>query len=341
LDPIEEIRALRAKWGREVVLLSHHYQRMEIADLADHKGDSYELSRVASEAKDARFIVFCGVRFMAEAAEVLRREEQRVVHPVAEAGCPMADMAPAEDAAEAWERIAALRGPEAVMPIVYMNSGADLKALVGKNGGCVCTSSNAPRAFRWAFERREAVFFFPDEHLGRNTAHDMGIAPAEMVMWDPRKPDGGLTGDQIRSARVILWKGWCHVHVAFTPEDVRAARERFPQGQIHVHPECPREVVELADGAGSTSYLVQTVEQAAPGTTLVIGTEINLVERLARDFPDRTVVPLKRSLCHNMYRIDLHALRDALRRLPEGPFVELPPDVKKDAATALERMLSI
>ena len=341
MDFVEEIQKLKDKWGKELILLAHHYQRHEIADLGDRLGDSYELARAASQAGEARFIVFCGVRFMAEAAEVLRRESQMVVHPVAEAGCPLADFAPTGQAQEAWDYIAGVRGGDAVMPLVYMNSSAALKAMVGRYGGSVCTSSNAGRAFEWGLSRREAVFFFPDEHLGRNSAKGVGISPEHVVLWDPQKKGGGIEPGALKNAKAILWKGYCHVHTNFTPEDVHAARERFPGARVLVHPECPVEVTSLADGAGSTSYLVKEVENAEPGTTLVIGTEVNLVTRLARDHQDRTVVPLKDSLCHDMFRISPESLLDSLRSLPGPEVVTLPEDVKKDAKLALERMLSI
>ncbi len=338
---LEEVKKLKDKWGKEVIVLAHHYQRHEIADLGDRLGDSYELARAASQAGEARFIVFCGVRFMAEAAEILRRENQVVVHPVEEAGCPLADFAPRDQAEEAWEYIAKVRGADAVMPLVYMNSSAALKAMVGRYGGSVCTSSNAGRAFEWGLERREAVFFFPDEHLGRNSSRGVGIDEDRVVVWDPHREGGGIETEALKNARAILWKGHCYVHTNFTPEDVQAARKRFPEARVLVHPECPVEVTSLADGAGSTSYLVKEVESAAPGSTLVIGTEVNLVTRLARDHRDRTVVPLKDSLCQDMFRISPQNLLDSLRSLPDPRAVSLPEDVKKDAKLALERMLSI
>jgi quinolinate synthase len=338
---LEEVQDLKAKWGKEIILLAHHYQRHEIADLGDRLGDSYELARAASEAERARFIVFCGVRFMAEAAEIVRRENQVVIHPAAEAGCPLADMAPVDRAEEAWEHIAGVRGADKVMPLVYMNSSAKLKAMVGRYGGSVCTSSNAGRAFEWGFKEREAVFFFPDEHLGRNSARGVGIPEEQVVVWDPKQEGGGIEEKALKGARAILWKGYCHVHTAFVPEDIQQARERFPEARVLVHPECPEEVVKIADGAGSTAYLVKAVENAEPGSTLVIGTEINLVSRLARDHHARTVIPLKRSLCPNMFRISAKRLLDSLRSLPEPEVVTLPKEVKKDAKLALERMLSI
>ena len=338
---LEEIREHKEKWGRQLVILTHHYQRAEVVGLNDFVGDSYQLAKNARDAESARFIVYCGVRFMAEAADVLRRESQVVVHPDPLSGCPLADFAPADLAEEAWEAITGVRGADAVIPLVYMNSSADLKAFVGSHGGSVCTSSNARRAFEWGFEQRPVVFFFPDEHLGRNTARDMGIEPDRVVLWDPQQPGGGIPDHGLEQARVILWKGHCHVHSHFTPEMVAAARERHPGARVVVHPECTAEVVLAADGAGSTSYLVKQAIEAEPGSTLVIGTEINLVARLARDYPGCTVVPLDRSLCPNMFRISLKKVLESLRSLPDPEVVEVPEDIKRNARLALDRMLSL
>ncbi len=341
-DLFDEIVELKQHWGERLLVLTHHYQRAEVVALNDFVGDSYELSRQARDAAGAEFIVFCGVRFMAEAAEVLRRESQRVLQPDPQSGCPLADFAPTDQAEQAWRAVAAARGADAVMPVVYMNSSASLKALVGRNGGTVCTSSNAPRAFEWAFGQRPLVFFFPDEHLGRNTARKLGIADDAVAVWDPTAPDGGLDAETLKRIQVLLWRGYCHVHTHFTTAQIAAARQRHPDCRVIVHPECPVEVVAAADGDGSTAYIVEQAERAAAGATLVIGTEINLVRRLADSYPDKTILPLARSLCPNMFRISLKKLRDALRSLPEpAVVVRLDPDVKRDAALALERMLSI
>jgi quinolinate synthase len=340
-ETLEEIRRIKARWGEKLVLLVHHYQRQEIVSVADRVGDSYELAKAAGGIATARTIVFCGVRFMAEAAEVLRRDEQRVVHPVPEAGCPMADMAPADQVQEAWDSIASGKDKSDVMPIVYMNSSAALKALVGRWGGCVCTSSNAKKAFDWALSQRASVFFFPDEHLGRNTARALRIKPDQMALFDPSLPDGGLTGEQRRRARVLLWKGYCHVHTAFTVADVEKARAEHPDAKILVHPECAEEVVKIADGSGSTSFLVKAVGEAPPGSTWVIGTEINLVSRLASSHPDRTVVPLRRSLCPNMFRTSPERLLAVLKHLEDAEPVTLPAEIKEGARLSLDRMLSL
>lgn len=341
MEALQEIQALREKWGKQLILLTHHYQRAEIAVLGDVVGDSFELCRAAARAEEARTIVFCGVRFMAEAAEVLRRADQVVVHPAPEAGCPMAEMGAVDLVESAWSAIEAIRGKDRVMPVVYMNSSAPLKALVGRQGGTVCTSSNAPRAFQWALAQREAVLFLPDEHLGRNTARLLQIPRDRLALWDPAQENGGLTEPQIRKASVILWKGFCHVHTAFTVADVEAARQRHPGGKILVHPECTEDVVQLADGVGSTSYLVQAVSAALPGSVIVIGTEINLIARMAQTHPDRTILPLKRSLCPNMFRISPLRLLESLRSLPDPEPVTLPEPVREQARLALERMLSI
>jgi quinolinate synthase len=335
------IAEARARWGEELVLLAHHYQRPEVAALGDRLGDSYELARFAREAERARFILFCGVRFMAEAAEVLRRDGQRVIHPAPESGCPLADFARAEDAVSALAGLAAVRGPRGVMPLVYMNSSAELKALVGREGGAVCTSSNAPRAFRWALEKRGALLFLPDEHLGRNTARGLGLTGQELAVWDPDSPGGGLSEERIARARVFLWKGHCHVHTAFSVEDVAFARARHPGARILVHPECPEPVVLAVDGAGSTAYLVAEARAAPPGSTLVIGTEVNLVTRLARELADRVILPLRRSLCGNMFKVSLGRVAAALEALPEAEPVRLAESVRAEARLALERMLEI
>jgi quinolinate synthase len=340
-DPVmERLRAALARLGPDVLLLTHHYQRAGIVALGHRVGDSYELARAAAENQNARTIVFCGVRFMAEAAEVLRREEQRVIHPEPLAGCPMADMADEGQADGAWRALAATGAADTV-PVVYMNSSAALKAWVGERGGCVCTSSNAHRAFEWALSRAPRVLFFPDEHLGRNTARRLGMADAEMVLWDPAAPGGGVSPEALARARVVLWKGFCHVHTAFTVAQVRAARDRWPGARVLVHPECLSEVVQAADGAGSTSFLVRAVAEAEPGSTLVIGTEINLVSRLAAQYPDRTVLPLHRSLCPNMYRLSPEKLLDTLENLDDQPPVEMPARIKASAKLALQRMLEL
>lgn len=339
-EVLARLRQALSHLGPDVLLLTHHYQRAEVVALGHRVGDSYELARAAAENRLARTVVFCGVRFMAEAAEVLRREDQRVVHPEPLAGCPMADMADASQAEIAWRALEAA-GAKDLLPVVYMNSSAQLKAWVGERGGCVCTSSNAQRAFVWALARSRRLMFLPDEHLGRNTARGMGIPESETVLWDPKLPGGGVAPSALTRARLVLWKGFCHVHTAFTVEQVRAARERWPGARVLVHPECPSEVVLAADGSGSTAYLVRAAAEAAPGSTLVIGTEINLVSRLAAHYPDRTIVPLSRSLCPNMYRLSPEKLLAVLENLAVQPSVEVPAHVKAGALLSLQRMLDL
>jgi len=338
---MERIARARRERGDQVVILTHHYQRPEIVRSGDLRGDSFELSRQAART-EAGVIVFCGVHFMAEAAAVLCRPDQEVIMPDWSAGCPMADMAPIELVDQAWERIAAVvGGADQVMPITYMNSAAAVKGFCGERGGAVCTSSNAPRAMSWALEHRPRVLFLPDQHLGRNTAHHLGINPDQVVLYRPRQPGGGLTDAELGRAKVILWQGHCHVHTYFRTEHIEAARLAHPDAQVVVHPECRQEVVQAADGNGSTSYLVKVVEEAAPGSTTIIGTEINLITRLAQDYPDRRVLPLTRSLCVNMFRIEPEDLADALERTEEIPRITVAPEVSAGARLALDRMLAL
>jgi len=336
---MDRIARARRERGDEVVILTHHYQRPGIVRSGDLRGDSFELSRQAARAQ-AGVIIFCGVHFMAEAAAVLCRPDQEVIMPDWSAGCPMADMAPIGLVEQAWERITqAVGGVEQVMPITYMNSAAAVKGFCGERGGAVCTSSNAPRAVTWALEQRPKLLFLPDQHLGRNTAHRLGIE--QVVLYGPRQPDGGLSDSELKQAKVILWQGHCHVHTYFRTEHIEAARKAHPDGRVVVHPECRSEVVQAADGNGSTSYLVNAVDEAAPGSTTIIGTEINLITRMAEDYPDRQVLPLARSLCPNMFRIEPEDLADALERTEEIPRITVEPEVVAGARLALDRMLAL
>ena len=337
------IRARKAEWGDRLVILTHHYQRPSIVALGDLRGDSFALARGASEERAAEYVVFCGVHFMAESAVVLARPGQRVFHPNPAAGCPMADMVARPDAESAWGALEEACGAGAFVPITYMNSPASVKAFCGEHGGAVCTSSNAPRAFAWALSQGERLLFMPDEHLGRNTAAAMGIPDEQLVLWDPAAPDrwGGLDPDALRRARIVLWKGYCHVHTWFEPAHVVAARDRFPGCRVVVHPECRREVVEAADGSGSTDYLVRYVEQAPAGSTVVVGTEVNLVTRLASEYPDKRIEVLARSLCPNMFRITPGHLLETLDRLGEIDEVVVPEVDRRGARLALERMLAL
>jgi len=340
-NTIEKIKEIKKKLGKELIILTHHYQRQEIVYLGDYGGDSFGLSQKAATDKDARYIVFCGVHFMAESAAILAQPHQTVQIPDAAAGCWMADMIDSVLVNKVWDEITQIVGDEGIMPLVYMNSDAHIKAHCGKHGGAVCTSSNTPRAFKWALEQREKIFFFPDEHLGRNTGNKLGIPADEMIVWDPGKPLGGNSEEQIKKARVILWKGYCLVHTRFTTDHISEARKKYPEAQIVVHPECPQEVVNIADADGSTSFIVDYVKKAAAGSTIIIGTEINLIQRLAQEHPDKTIMTLHDSLCPNMYKIDLPKLLATLETIGETNIVSVDEDIKNDARLALDRMLSL
>lgn len=337
---IEKIQERKTALSKRLVFLAHHYQRMEIVELSDFRGDSFGLSKIASEQKDAEFILFCGVHFMAESADILRQPGQIVLHPNTFAGCPLADMAEINDVQHAWDKITETCG-EGVVPVTYMNSRAGLKAFCGRNGGTVCTSTNASRVFDWAFKRGEKLFFFPDEHLGRNTALSKKIPREKIILWDPEKELGGNTQKAIRNADVILWKGFCHVHTRFKPQDVLNMRKKYPDAKIVVHPECTEEVVALADASGSTEFIVKYTESQPKGSTVIIGTEINLISRLAKENPDKMVIELKRSLCPNMFRISLNHVLWTLDNIGTVNVINVPEDIKQDARIALERMLEI
>jgi quinolinate synthase len=347
-DAVERIRRARAQLGDRVVILGHHYQRDEVVQFADFQGDSYQLSKQASQAS-GQYIVFAGVHFMAESADIVARDEQVVILPNLNAGCSMADMANAEQVLTAWEELEDVLGgdPELhIMPITYMNSAANLKAFVGKHGGTVCTSSNAQGALEWAFAQREKVFFFPDQHLGRNTGKKMGIPLEQMVLWNPFKPYGGLTDEQIRNAKVILWQGHCSVHQQFRPEHVDLWRRHHSDVQVIVHPECMMEVVDKADLVGSTSYIVRTIDQAPAGSKWAVGTEMHLVNRLKQRNPDKMVELLSpfSCLCATMYRISPIDLARVLEGLTRGEVINeivVPDEIKRDAKLALDRMLAI
>ncbi len=345
---IERIKRAREILGDDVVILGHHYQRDEVVQFADFTGDSYQLSQEGAKVK-AKYIVFAGVHFMAESADILGRDDQVVILPNMKAGCSMADMANLEQVLTAWAELedVLMDDPgQHIMPITYMNSAANLKAFVGERGGTVCTSSNAEGALKWAFAQREKVFFFPDQHLGRNTGKTMGIPLEQMVLWDPFQPYGGLTDEQILNARIILWKGHCSVHQQFRPEHVDLWRKHHPDINIIVHPECMMEVVDKADYVGSTSYIIKKIEAAEPGTKWAVGTEIHMVNRLKDAQPDKLVQLLSpfACLCSTMYRISPLDLANVLENLVEGRVINpisVPDDVKQKAKLALDRMLSI
>ncbi len=340
-DIIEQIGTIKEDLGKQLIILTHHYQRKEIVDIGHYRGDSLRLSQKAAADNDARFIVFCGVHFMAESAEILSQPYQTVQIPDLKAGCPMADMADINNVNRAWEEVTSITGEGSVMPIVYMNSDADIKAFCGRHGGAVCTSSNASVAFNWGFSQREKIFFFPDQHLGRNTGNQIGIEAEKMILWDPKKPLGGNIPEAVNKAKVILWDGECHVHTRFRVEHVLKMRKEYPEAKIVVHPECTREVVELADAAGSTSFIVKYVENAPPDTTIIIGTEINLINRLALENPDKAVLDLHYSLCPNMFKINPKNLLWALENIGQANVITIPEDIKTDARMALDRMLAL
>ena len=341
---MKRIAAARESLGQRLCILTHHYQRMEIVSSGDFLGDSYDLSKRAANQRDADLIVFCGVHFMAEAADVLTEDHQRVYLPNPLAGCPMADMADMADVLAAWEYLKQFDAETRIMPISYMNTAAGLKAFTGKHGGLICTSANAPAAFKWGFERREKIFFFPDENLGYNTGVKFGLKPEDMVIWDYSREAGGLSEDQIARARIILWKGHCHVHTNFTAEQVEQVRAEHPDVQIVVHPECPPEVVSQADSVGSTRHIVDFCNTAPAGSVIAIGTEINLVNRMARQYPDKRIFALSGHICPvcmNMYRTTLNDLAYCLENFDDIAPIKVPEPTRTDALTALEKMLDI
>ena len=356
------IQTAKAKLGDSVMILGHYYQCDDIIAHADCVGDSYQLAAQASTRDDVDTIIMCGVHFMAETADILSAERQNVIMPNMSAGCPMADMANSEQVDDAWSRLmgyinenpamaenAAVGNVQnsdlqEIIPVTYMNAPAALKAFCGRNGGLVCTSSNARAVLEWAFARGKRVLFFPDEHLGRNTARDMGIDESQMTLWDPDEAPEERDMQSYADSKIILWKGFCRVHQRFTVEQIDEARENYPGAKVFVHPECNAGVVFASDGAGSTSYLVKQVEEAPEGAVIGIGTENHLVERLAKENPDKTVFCLDRRncICYMMTRIQPAYLAWVLEKLVEGKVVNkisVDPQVAKDARTALKRML--
>lgn len=341
------IAAAKERLGSALLVLGHHYQRDEVIALADVTGDSFRLAQQAAARREAAYVVFCGVHFMAESADILTGPEQAVVLPDPAAGCSMADMASMEQVAQAWEVLDEAGAAEDTVPVTYMNSSAAIKAFTGRHGGTVCTSSNAGRALSWAFERGRRVLFLPDQHLGRNTAvRDLGLDLGDCVVYDPHRPYGGLSGRALREARVVLWRGHCSVHGRFTAEAVTEVRQRVPGCQVLVHPECRHEVVQAADLVGSTEFIIDTLERAPAGSSWAVGTELNLVQRLARRHPDKQVVFLDRTVCYcsTMNRIDLPHLVRSLELLAAGTVahrITVDPDTAADARLALDRMLAL
>ena len=348
-DPtlVDRARAAKAKLGDKVFVLGHHYQRDEVIQFADVTGDSFKLAQQAAARPEAEYIVFCGVHFMAESADILTGPDQHVVLPDLAAGCSMADMATFDQVEEAWDVLTDAGVADVTVPVSYMNSSADIKAFTGRHRGTICTSSNAKRALEWAFAKGEKVLFMPDQHLGRNTAvREMGFSLDDCVLYDPHKPNGGLTAEQLRDAKMILWRGHCSVHGRFTLDAVEDVRQRVPGITVLVHPECRHDVVQAADLVGSTEYIIRVVEAAPPGSKFAIGTELNLVSRLAQAHPDKTIVFLEKTVCFcsTMNRIDLPHLVWTLESLVEGTIVNeivVDPKTKAEAKSALDQMLAL
>ncbi|MGA2803899.1 MAG: quinolinate synthase [Acidimicrobiales bacterium] len=368
---VARVAAARSRLGKRLLILGHHYQREEVIQFADVRGDSLGLSRYAADQHDAEFVVFCGVHFMAESADILTGPHQQVILPDLNAGCSMADMAKLDDVEQIWDELAEVTDIEAIVPITYVNSAAALKAFVGRNSGAVCTSSNARAVLTWALDleapggngdpsvasqgpgdlpngqgRGKKVLFFPDQHLGRNTGFQLGYGASDMRVIDPRGRLGGLADADVKEATLLLWKGHCSVHQRFRTEHVEAFRTEHPDGIVIVHPECSHEVVEIADRVGSTDYIIRAVSSAPAGSTIAVGTEIHLVDRLAREHPDRTVLSLDPLVCpcSTMFRIDLPHLAWVLDGLVAGEVrnrITVDEATAADARVALERMLAI
>jgi quinolinate synthase len=339
--------AARQKLGDKAMVLGHHYQRDEVIAFADIRGDSFKLAQAAADNSKAEFIFFCGVHFMAESADILTTANQKVILPDLAAGCSMADMATASQVADCWAVLEKVGVAKVTTPITYMNSSAAIKAFTGKNHGAVCTSSNAARAMKWAFEKGEKILFLPDQHLGRNTAIlSLGLSLADCVVYNPWKPNGGLTDDQIKAAKVILWRGHCSVHGRFTMQNIVEVRQKLPGVKVLVHPECQHDVVSNSDVVGSTEMIIKTVTQSPAGSKWAIGTELNLVQRLANENPDKQVVFLDKTVCYcsTMNRIDLPHLVWAMESVVNGRLVnqiKVKDEVAKYAKVALEQMLAL
>ena len=346
-DLIADVRRFKEALGDRLFILGHHYQRDEVIQVADVTGDSFKLAQQAAARPEAEFIVFCGVHFMAESADILTADDQAVILPDLAAGCSMADMADIAQVEDAWRVIAEAGLADSTIPITYMNSTAAIKAFTGRNGGAVCTSSNARQSLEWAFGEGERVLFLPDQHLGRNTAvRDLGLDLSDCVVYDPHRPGGGLSPEALRDAKMVLWRGHCSVHGRFMPDEVDEARRRIPGVNVLVHPECRYEVVEKADRVGSTEYIIKTIAEAEPGSAWVVGTELNLVRRLALQHPDKSISFLDRSVCFcsTMNRIDLPHLHRSLELLASGTVenrIVVDDDVARWARVALDRMLAL
>ena len=340
------IAAARATLGKRLVILGHHYQRDEVIKFADYTGDSFRLARQVAQRPDADYIVFCGVHFMAESADILSAPHQQVILPDLAAGCSMADMVEPEQLETCWEELQQM-GITGIVPVTYINSAASIKSFVGERGGTVCTSSNATATLKWAFERGERILFMPDQHLGRNTAYKMGVPLDQMVVWDPNEMFGGLDPEDVQRAKMILWKGHCSVHERFTAQQIAAVRKQHPGVRVIVHPEVPWDVVQAADDNGSTEYILKTVRESAPGSVWAVGTEVHLVNRLAHEVaPDKTVISLDQfgCLCSTMFRVSPNHLLWILEELVDGRVhnrIVVSDEEKHWNKVALDRMLSI
>jgi len=348
-DPqlVDRARAARKALGSSVLVLGHHYQRNEVIEFADITGDSFKLAQEAAKASKVENIIFCGVHFMAESADILTSDNQRVILPDLAAGCSMADMATANQVTKCWDELASIGVAQEVIPVTYMNSSAAIKSFTGEHGGTICTSSNAEAAMKWAFTQGSKILFLPDQHLGRNTAVlSLGLSLDDCVLWNPWKPLGGLTEEQIKKAKVILWRGHCSVHGRFSIDSVNEIRSRVPGVQILVHPECTHEVVQAADRVGSTEKIIRIVEESPAGSKWAIGTELNLVQRISQNNPDKEIYFLDKDICYcsTMNRIDLPHLVWAMESLVSGTVVNqirVAPEVAKYSKLALERMLAL
>lgn len=348
-DPqlVDRARAARKALGTSVLVLGHHYQRNEVIEFADITGDSFKLAQEAAKASRVENIIFCGVHFMAESADILTSDKQKVILPDLAAGCSMADMATSNQVTKCWDELSSIGVAQEVIPVTYMNSSAAIKSFTGEHGGTICTSSNAEAAMKWAFTQGSKILFLPDQHLGRNTAVlSLGLSLDDCVLWNPWKPMGGLTEEQIKKAKVILWRGHCSVHGRFSIDSVNEIRSRVPGVQILVHPECTHEVVQAADRVGSTEKIINIVEQSPAGSKWAIGTELNLVQRISQNNPDKEIYFLDKDICYcsTMNRIDLPHLVWAMESLVSGNVVNhirVAPEVAKYSKLALERMLAL
>lgn len=338
---VRRISEKKEQHKEDMIILGHHYQRDEIIEFSDHIGDSYVLAETAAENKEIRYTVFCGVNFMAESARILAGSFNTVLHPDITAGCPLADTADIADVESAWKVISTVVSENDVIPITYINSNSELKAFCGTNNGIVCTSSNAQKAMEWGFKKGEKVFFFPDYNLGINTANKLGLSSDRIIKWDPTQPFGGQKNEDIAKASLILWDGYCHVHTMFQPAHIEEMKKKHPGCVVIVHPECYEEVVNMSDYSGSTGFIVTYVEEAKPGATIIIGTEINLVRRLAKKHPDKKIFPLKQSICPNMWKISPADLLWTIDNLGKVNVVTVQEDIQKNALMALERMLEL